>query len=44
MQEIKEDITYYLTSVCIWVIKKINPHKNRILAQRMKELAHHYEP
>ena len=42
--DIKERLVYRITQFCLWVIKKINRHKDRTLAKRLDDVAVLYDP
>ena len=36
------DVPNYITNLLVWFIKKINPSKNRVLSQKLFDLAEDY--
>lgn len=36
------DLCYYITRICLWIVKKVNPHKNRNLSQVLFLMAEDY--
>lgn len=42
LDDLKESITFKITILCLYIIKKINPNKDRCLSQKLFEMAEDY--
>jgi len=42
--ELRSSLVYRVTQFCLWIIKKINRHKDRTLAKRLSDVAELYDP